>query len=258
MRHLNLLMVVIIAALVTGCGGNKILKEPQSLELQGPLVVSSDSRLAVALDWVIVRDGPGTWSKNADWDEYLLRLHNVSDEDITIKSLVVFDSLETRVESASDRKDLIKGSKRASKRYKKEGLKLQAGLGGGALAAAGGATAAAGAAVVYGSSFYSGAAAVGAAGVLIAAPVMVVGGVIRGVNNSKVAKEIEKRSAEMPMVLGADDQAALHVFFPLAPSPVRMEVAYSDADADNVLIVDTAEALRGLHLHAPEEENTAD
>ena len=33
---------------------------------------------AAALDWIIVRDGPGTWAKNVDWDEYLIRVHTKS------------------------------------------------------------------------------------------------------------------------------------------------------------------------------------
>ncbi|MBT8067292.1 MAG: hypothetical protein KJO09_08625 [Gammaproteobacteria bacterium] len=251
------IVALLSACALVGCGGNKVLKEPQSLELQGPLVVGSDSRLAVALDWVIVRDGPGTWSKNADWDEYLLRAHNLSDKEIAIKSFVVFDSLETRIDSQVNRKDLIKGSKLASKRYKKEGLNLQAGFGGGTLAVAGGATAAAGAGILAGSSLYSGAAAVGAVGVLVAAPVLVVGGVFRGVNNSKVSREIENRSSDFPLTLAADSEVTLDVFFPLSPSPRWMEVKYSDADSDHVLIIDTADALDGLHLYAPAREDAA-
>jgi hypothetical protein len=242
------------ACTLLGCGGNKILKEPQSLELHGPLVLGSDSSLAVAFDWVIVRDGPGTWSKNADWDEYLFRAHNLSDREITIKSFVVFDSLETRINSQFNRKDLIRGSKLASKRYKNEGLKLQAGLGGGTLAAAGGATAIAGVSVLSG-TLYGGAAAVGAVGVLVAAPILVVAGVFRGINTSKVSQEIENRSSDLPMTLSADGEVALNVFFPLSPSPVRIEVNYSDTDGDHILTIDTADALSGLHLSVPERED---
>jgi lipoprotein-anchoring transpeptidase ErfK/SrfK len=158
--------------------------------------------------------------------------------------------LETRIDSRTNRKDLIKGSKLASKRYKFEGLKVQAGLGGGTLAAAGGATAAAGASILS-ASLYGGAATVGAVGVLVAAPVLVVGGVFRGVNNSKVSREIEKRSSDLPLTLTEDSEVTFDVFFPLSPSPLRVEVNYSDANSDHVLIIDTADALDGLHLNAP-------
>jgi hypothetical protein len=251
-KRLRTIGITLFFVSLFGCGGNKILKEPQSLELQGPLAVGADSRLVVAFDWVIVRDGPGTWSKNADWDEYYFRVKNVSSEEITINSIVVFDSLETMIQSSSKRKELIKGSKLASKRYDDEGVTVQAGLGGGALVAVGGATAAAGVSVL--SATMAGAAgAAGAVGVLVAAPVLVVGGMLRGVNNSKVSREIENRSTHLPLVLSEDSEVALDVFFPLSPSPVRIEFSYSGNEADYLLTIDTAEALDGLHLVRAEE-----
>jgi hypothetical protein len=40
----------------------------------------------------------------------------------------------------------------------------------------------------------------------------------------------------------------MDIFFPLAPSPSQLEVTYLVAGAEKVLIVDTGEALNGLHL----------
>ncbi len=75
------------------------------------------------LDWVIVRDGPGTWAKNSDWDEYLLRVSNLSDQPIRVTRLTVVDSLSTRIESQSTRKALVSGSKETAQRYEKAGMK---------------------------------------------------------------------------------------------------------------------------------------
>jgi hypothetical protein len=257
-RTLFVISAILLLISLSSCGGNKILKEPQSIELQGPLAVSADSRLAVALDWVIVRDGPGTWSKNVDWDEYLLRATNLSDDAISIDSIVIFDSLETMIESSSSRKQLIRESKAASKRYKEEGLQVKAGLGGAGLVAVGGATFATGAAVIAGSSLAS--AAVGAAfvGAVVIAPVLAVGGVFRGINNSKVSTEIENRSSDLPMTIDAIHEIAVDAFFPLSPSPVRIEINYSDADHTYVLAINTSEALSGLHLRAPEQVVTSE
>ena len=74
-----------------------------------------------------------------------------------------------------------------------------------------------------------------------------------GVNNSKVRREIENRSTHLPLTLSAGNEEALDVFFPLSPSPLRIEFSYSDADADYVLTIDTAVALDGLHLVPAEE-----
>jgi len=241
-----------------GCGGTKILKEPKVLELKNPLAATEDASLAASFDWVIVRDGPGTWAKNADWDEYLLRVHNLSDDGISIESFVIYDSLDTMIASNENRKKLVKGSKAAAKRYKHEGLKVKAGLGGAGLVAVGGATYVAGmglgAAVLAGTG--TGAAAgVVAVGAILAAPVIVVVGIVRGVNVSKVTNEIQSRSTDFPLILGAGDEAAVDIFFPLTPSPKKIEVNYSDANGAHQLIIDTVEVLDGLHLRAAEADD---
>ncbi len=93
---------------LTGCGGSKLLDDPEPVTIVQPLTTVSDQRLEAHLDWVIVRDGPGTWAKNADWDEYLLRVRNLSDEPIRITAVAILDSLDTRHESSANRKKLVK------------------------------------------------------------------------------------------------------------------------------------------------------
>lgn len=239
---------------LTGCAGSKLLKEPKEITLAEPLVVAADPRISVALDLVIVRDGPGTWAKNADWDEYRLRVVNRSDETVRITRLEVYDSLGTRLNSSGDRKALVKGSKQTTRRYKGEGLEVKAGLGGAALMTVGGASYVTGyglgMAVLYGS------APVAAAGAAIAAlalaPVMAVGGIVRGVNNNKVSKEISNRQTALPLVVAPGSTVSLIGFFPLAPSPRRVEIRYAAA-GQHVLVIDTTERLRGLHLRTSDE-----
>jgi len=55
---------------LTACGGTKVLKEPDSFVATQPLVTASDQTLSVALDWVIVRDGPGTWANRNQSGSY--------------------------------------------------------------------------------------------------------------------------------------------------------------------------------------------
>jgi hypothetical protein len=241
--------MVLITGLA-GCGGTKILKEPEPMVLENSLLAGSDERLAVDLDWIIVRDGPGTWARNADWDEYLMRVRNTSSHPVQVTSIRIYDSGEFEHESVSNRKKLVKASRATAKRYKGQGVEVKAGLGGGALLVAGGVSASvgmsAGAAAVYGST----ATAAGAAGALLLAPVFITGGVIKGVNNSKVSNEIEKRQTLLPMQLRPDEYRPVDLFFPIAPSPSRIEVNYTDSAGEHMLVLDTSEALAGLHLVA--------
>ncbi len=236
------------AALLSGCGGTKVLKEPEPLEVGQPLIASSDERIAVVLDWVIVRDGAGTWAKNADWDQYLLRVQNVSDQPVEIRSVTVLDSSLATHTSVANRKQLVKATKETARRYDDQGVDVKAGVGGATLVAVGGLSASvgmgAGAAAVYGGGAVLGA----TAGALLLAPALITTGIVRGVNNGKVNEEIGRRQSRLPRTIAAGEGAALNLFFPIAPSPVSVEVAYGDTEGEYLLALDTTVPLAGLHL----------
>ena len=227
-----------------------MLKEPEPLVVTQSLATASDQRLAATLDWIIVRDGPGTWAKNVDWDEYLIRVQNLSDESIRVTNIIVLDSLDTQIEPREDRKQLVKGTKETKRRYKGEGLKVKAGAGVGTMLAAGAAAGAVTVAIVAaaGPLAIGGGAAAAATGGLILVPVFAVGGVMRGVNNSRVNKQIESRQTLLPIELLREEERSLGIFFPLTPSPRQIEFTYVDSRGDHTLIVDTQAALEGLHL----------
>jgi len=255
------LAIMLSACLLSGCGGTKMLKASQPMQPTQPLSAASDSQVEAELDWVIVRDGPGTWAKNADWDEYLLSVGNLSEQPISVVRLTVVDSLDTRIEPQLDRKQLVKNSKRTARRYKESGVKVKAGRGVGTMLVAGAAVTAVGVgaatAVTYG-SIMSGAGGVGGAGaaaggLLLLGPALAVGGIVRGVNNSKVNNEIERRQTVLPLEIPAGEKLGLNVFFPLAPSPKVVELVYADAAGEHILMIDTSEALNGLHVEASEE-----
>ncbi len=240
--------VLMLLLALSGCGGTKVLKEPEPLVVTQSLATASDQRLAATLDWVIVRDGPGTWAKNVDWDEYLIRVQNLSDDSIWVTNITVLDSLGTRIETRENRKQLVKGTKKTKKRYKGEGLKVKAGVSAGTLLAAGAVSAATVAAVGSTVAFGSSAAVAGVATGMLLVPVLAVGGVLRGVNNSKVNNRIESRQTLLPIVLQEEEEKSLDIFFPLAPSPRQVEITYADSQGDRTLIIDTHTVLDGLHL----------
>lgn len=257
-KRMKLGAIMVTATLslcVAGCGGSKVLKEPVPFTVTKVLADAADQRLAAALDWVIVRDGPGTWAKNVDWDEYLMRVQNLSDEPIRVTKIVVFDSLGTRIELGGNRRQLVEGSKETTRRYKDEGLKVKAGVGAEAVIIAGGVLFTAGAYV--GISALAGstsalAASSAAAGAVILGPVLivgaVVGGAVRSMNNNEVNKHIESRQTLLPAVLPESQKQILDLFFPLAPSPRQIELTYVDSNGEHTLAIDTHSALDGLHL----------
>jgi len=249
-RLLYLSGALFILIALSACGGSKVLKESEPFVATQPLAAASDEELSVTLDWVIVRDGPGAWSRKADWDEYLLRVRNDSDQPVRITRLIVVDSLDMPTQSIAGRKQLVKSSKKTARRYKKSGIKVKAGSGRGTLgvAAVTAGGAAIGAATATG-GFMGGAGLGAAAGAtLVLAPVLAVGGVVRGVNQSKVNKQIELRQTELPLNLVAGEELAVDMFFPIAPSPKMVELTYEDTAGAHRIVIDTSSALDGLHI----------
>ncbi|MCH7484386.1 MAG: hypothetical protein IIA90_04475 [Chloroflexi bacterium] len=138
MQKAAIFIACVFIVVLSGCSkGTRLIKEPEPYQIAKPIASASDERLVATLDWVIVRLGPGAWAKNADWDEFLLRFENLSDSPLKIMSVTVFDSFDTRIETRSNRKQLVKGSKETKRRYADSDIKIMAGWGGGAIALAG-------------------------------------------------------------------------------------------------------------------------
>lgn len=243
-----------LALTLAGCGGSKVLTEAEPFVAAGSLATASDDHLIATLDWVIFRDGPGTWASNVDWDEYLMRLRNLSGTSVRIDRITVFDSLGTRTEVKTNRQQLVAGARETRRRYNDNDLDIGASWrSGGAGRAV--ATSMSTGAVVGGATMSSmfltvpQAAAVGAvAGGIVALPVLAVSGVERGRNHSEVDQTIKSRQTLLPVTLEAYEERSLHVFFPLTPSPRRLEIVYSDGREQHIVTLDTVVALQGLHL----------
>ncbi len=215
----------------------------------GALVQATDGRLAASVDWVIVQNGPGSWAKNGDWDEYLVRVRGMGPGPLTLTGASVVDSLGATLPAGDNRSDLVRASKASVRRYRSSGMRVQAGLGGASIAAAGvGASYGAASALATGTTM--GGAYAGALLFTVAAPVFGIAGIMRGVHNHQVNQEIAKRRPTWPLVLAGGNAQPLDLFFPLAPAPQRIDIAYTDATGAHVLAIDTRVALAGLHLPA--------
>lgn len=250
--------LALASALLVGCGGGaRVMSEPIPVTAVSSIASATDESIDAMLDWVIVRDGPGTWSENADWDEYVITIHNRSDVPVQIESAQVIDSMGTLVGPRATRKQLVKETRRTIKRYESADLSVRAGASPGALLAAGGVAAVAGSAIYSTATLaylFSGSAAaagpmVAATGLVVAAPVFAVGGLVSASRNHAVDEEIQRRRAMFPVIVAPGEAQSFSVFFPLAPSPQSLDVRYRRQDQEpQVITLDTQEALAGLHV----------
>ena len=134
-------------------------------------------------------------------------------------------------------------------RYAGSGLKVKAGMGAGRLAATGlGAGVGSGYAVVGIAGSTYGTAALASLSVLTLGPGFAIAGIRRAVNNGRVNRELIRRSSHLPLDVSPGDVASLDLFFPLAPSPQRVEIGYSDSRGAQILVIETSQPLSGLHL----------
>ncbi len=263
--------LALLGVALVGCGGQKVLKAPQVVQIVEPLAAAGDERLVASVDWVTVQNGPGSWASNAYWDEYRLRVENLTAEPVTIQQAILVDSMHTGAAADFDRKRLVKASQATKRRYARNDIDIAPGAGGTGLLAATGAAAGVGAAygvaaasfaststlgVVSTSSLAGPAAAAGA--VIVAAPVLIVGGIVKAGNNQEVAGELWTRSSMLPAVLPPNSQKELTVFFPVSPSPLDLRLTYSANGVPRTLIVPLDDALKGLHLSGSDETQTAD
>ena len=250
--------VISFVLLLAGCAGTNVLDEPTLPPDRNPLAVARDRATTATLDWVIVRDGPGTWAKNADWDQYLLRLENRSTTDLRITEVYVEDSMGTKVFPGRDRKGLIAGSKQALDRYQDADIKVKAGTGTAVMAATVMGTTLVGGSVVgvglaytsfaslLGISTSFGAAVTAAgAGLVLVGPAMV----IRNRRNQrKVDARIQDIRSRLPFPVEAGMVKRAALFFPISPSPRHIVISYRQGESTQTLRLETRESLAGLHL----------
>lgn len=260
--HPRLALLCAASLALSACGGTKLLRNAAPMTPPDrPIALAADAKLAAQIDFIVVRNGPGAWAKNGDWDEYLLQVRNTSASPVEIRAVEVTDSSGFTAVQRADRADLVRASKLTAKRYRNAGIKVSAGRGGAGLVAAGvgagvvgyGAAVAAGTGAALGAGgTVGGGAAAAAGGFILAAPVLVGVGIARMVNNNKVDDRIEHRATTMPASLPVGGDVLLDVFFPISPSPRHVTIHYSDHQGDHRLELDTRQALHGLHLAIPD------
>ena len=242
-----LLCVYLLAAacvMLAGCGGTAMLRDPQPLESSRPPAAAKDDRILASIDTVIHRNGAGTWTRDAEWDEYHIRIRALSDEAVEIREIVIFDALDHRIEVRTDRGDLVDGTREIEQRYQQSGqLVRDRGGNGWAVAGAG----VGGAAVIVASA--APATIAGAATFFTAGAVAVVAGAHfagAAVERMLINAEIKRRQTTLPVTLPRGAEASLALFFPITPLSGRTQVVYADRHGEHRLDIGTRAALLEL------------
>jgi hypothetical protein len=228
---------------IAGCAANPVVDPPDTRPAGAPLASMVEDALAVDLRWIIVRDGPGSWVQYADWDEYLLMLHNHEDGPIRFVSAVVHDSLGTPVEPATTLDALRKGTRLAKRRYEASGTLVNPGTFDGYAAAE----------VLLTVGMTAGDPAVALlsmAAALVALPVIAVKEMSKNAGDRKIDAVIKSRQTPLPQVVPAHASLEVTLFFPVTPSPQQVDLHFDDGLSVRIISIDTSDLLAGLHIAA--------
>ena len=198
--------------------------------------------VAATLHTVIVQKGPGSWRKEAYWDEYVCSITNRGLVPLTVEAAAVVDLLGAEQSPGEDPWVLERRSRENIGKYEHRGRKIAIGAGLTLTWIATPGWAAAGIASGSAVGLWAGAAT------FVAIPVWAIGSGVRTlIARSAVADEFNRRRFALPLTLAPGETRRGSFFFPISPGPQRLILRHRTAEACQDVVIDLA-PLAGLHL----------
>jgi hypothetical protein len=237
------LLMLSLALLLSGCVSNRFKQAPKDTPPPQSLNVAfAPSPLMAELTTLITYNGPGSWKRDAFWDEYVVTLLNPGNQPLTIASAVLVDYAGTARSAGAKPWVLEKESKTMERQYQEAGLAFVRYTGPAVLIAGAGAAAIASAGV-----FSSSAGLIGGA-TIVALPVYYLAVLsINKDNRMAMEREYERRRIVLPLILEPGETKSGSFFFPMVPGPLSLNLHWSTGatTGDSVLPLDF---IKGLHL----------
>lgn len=248
-RCLPLAALLFCAAIMfTGCVSNRFKKAPKNTPPPHLLNVTfASAQLEGTLTSLITFNGPGSWKRNAFWDEYVVFLRNPGSEPLTVSSVSLVDDSGTSRPPGSNPWALEKQSKTLEQKYKETGLAFVRYTVPGVLISGTGLTIAVSSGIgIMGPA--SAGASLAAGATIIALPLYYLAVVsINHDNRKTMEREFHRRRLALPLTLAPGETRTGSLFFPMVPSPRSLNLNWSTGPitGESVLPLDF---LKGLHL----------
>jgi hypothetical protein len=211
--------------------------------------------LEATLNTLIVSGGPGSWKKEAFWDEYVATFRNSGDQPLQVGSVVLVDATGVPRYTGDDPWKLERESKTLERRYRDAGMTVVR------IAAPRVLLTAAEPSAVASAGIGAAGAATAATATAVALPVY--GATVLGINmhNKKAIKtEFDRRRLSLPLVLAPGETRTGSLFFPLVPNPRSLIVSWSSEPEDSVSRASEVlplDFLRGLHVRGAPAKGAA-
>ncbi len=239
-----LAMLCTALLLTSGCVSSKYKMAASSVPPAPTLNLRGDhATLGAYVDSVIVYRGPGSWKRDAYWDEYIVSIENRSPNSATLLSAELIDSGNFAIAPGKSW-ERLEGESR--KWWNSHVLGQNLALGAGTVFVGVGAVAAPiGAFLAYAALQGVALTPVGAA--FIAVP-LAAGWLsdTNGTHAKKIAAEFDLRRLELPAQLRPGQTTHGSLFFRLTPSPKKLVLTFREAGEVREVTIDLA-LLADLH-----------
>src|ERR1700675_765524 len=193
---------------------------------------------------VITDGGPGSWKREAFWDEYVVALHNSGDQPLQVASVTLVDFAGTSRSAGDDPWALERESKTLERKYRDSGVAFAR------MAAPRVLVASAEPVAIASAGIGTAGAAAAATATAVALPVygLAIWGINRH-NKSAITAEFNRRRLPLPLSLAPGETRTGSLFFPMVMNPRSLDLnwATESCTGDTVLPLDF---LRGIHVTA--------
>lgn len=246
---LGILAVMVLLAF-TGCVSSKYKAAKKNTPLPKLLNVAfAPASLEASLSTLITYNGPGSWKRNAFWDEYVVTLHNPGTQPLIVSNAGLVDYAGAGRAAGVEPWALEKQSKTLERQYAEAGIAFARYTVPGALILTTGAAVAFANTpmVIFGSAAGAGAGATVAAVTLVALPVYYAAVLtINHRNKVSMQREFTRRRLALPLTLAPGETRTGSLFFPMVPNPRSLGLRWATADTGGETVL-PLDFLRGLH-----------
>ena len=228
------ILLIALLLLLSACADSRLIKPEADSETPTlGLKAQNADGVKVTLRQIVVRDAPGSWVRNAAWDEYIVVLENNGSEFVSLQSIALSSDLLAETTHTTARTGLESASEQNMEALRR--------MGAGAMVGAAVATTAMTAAFM-------------SAGWTLATPAapiaILAGGVYawsdlrrRSKDGAIIDHQLDRRGVRLPATLAPGSELAGSAFFPITPEPRQLRLRY---------LIDGNERELTLELKLPE------
>lgn len=225
-----------VTPLFTGCVSAKYKSAARETPPTPLNLTNEQAPMLVTVKSVIVYRGPGSWKRDAYWDEYIVSLVNHGRTPVTLESASLFDFTGT-ANASSDSPWVLEKQSRTREEELKANIKdvvIQVGGGYATLTAA-----------VMGATEVG-----GFLGGIVAVPAFVAGTIYSNVHHRHIIEnEFARRRIVLPATIAPGQAVQGSLFFRISPGPRHLAFLVQYEGAYQKVVIDLA-PLAGLHLRA--------